>query len=88
MKRHKVHIESLLIKVPHGAAPQARAMARSLGEEILRGVAKVAAGRSGARTISQLCAARVSAIDAVNDSGLKTKVAGQVVTELMNRLDD
>ena len=87
MNKHRVHIENLSIRIPHGSAGQARAIAGGLGKEILQGIAISTSKISGKKKIGELSAGKLRVTDGADATGLQKKIAGRVADELRKKFD-
>ena len=82
MSKRKIHIGNLKIRLPRTSAGQARAIAGGLGKEILHGIAKSTAGKSGARKIGEISAGKISVTGGADAPKLQQQIAGRVMDEL------
>ncbi|GEM_PF-5347781 len=56
MTKRRIHIDSLSIRLPHGARGSERAIAATIGREILTNLAETTRGQHGSKRVDALSA--------------------------------
>lgn len=84
MSKRNIHIERLQIRMPRGAAGQAREIAGSLGNEILRKLSETTGGRSGDLRVDEISAGKIANTGA---AGVRKAAAERIADEIAKRFD-
>lgn len=84
MSKRRIHIDSMSIRLPRSARGSERAIAASIGREILTGIAEATRNRTGAKNVETLTT-NVSTKDLRDVSGqVSRSVAGEIARQFEN----
>ncbi len=86
MSKRKIHIQNLQIRLPRGAAGEARTIAGGLGQEILRSIAESTSGKTGTRRVGQISAGKIISTGGAGAQDLQKQIARRVADELRKKI--
>ena len=84
MAKQRIQIENLKIRLPRGAASNAREIAGGLGRAILRGIAESVNGKTGEMRIDEVSVGRIRGADGAG--AIQERAAAGIMAEVRKKL--